>query len=155
MIDSHAHIYLPQFKDDRPEMIRRALEAGLSRCYMPNVAHDTIDGMLELEHQYPEFAHACMGLHPCSVTKGFDRQLYEVEEWLGKRPFAAVGECGLDLYWDKSLFKEQQEALRIQLQFAKKYKLPIILHTREAFAETLTLVKEAQDGTLTGVFHCF
>ena len=111
--------------------------------------------MLELEMQAPETCFAMMGLHPCSVTRSFEQELYEVEAWLGRRPFAAVGEAGLDLHWDKTLLAEQQEALKIQLNLAKKHNLPIVLHTREAFAETLTLVEAAQDGTLRGVFHCF
>ncbi len=89
------------------------------------------------------------------MTRNLERELYEVEEWLGRRPFAAVGECGIDLYWDKTLLAEQQEALRVQLALAKKHDLPLVLHTREAFRETADIIAEAQDGTLRGVFHCF
>jgi TatD DNase family protein len=153
--DSHAHLYAEQFKPDREAALQRAFEAGVTTIVMPNIDHSSIAAMLELEAQAPETCFAMMGLHPCSVTKNFEQQLYEVEEWLGKRPFAAVGEAGLDLYWDKTLLAEQQEALRIQLRLAKQYELPIVLHTREAFAETAALVAEAQDGSLRGVFHCF
>jgi TatD DNase family protein len=96
-----------------------------------------------------------MGLHPCSVGANFEKDLQEVEAWLARRPFAAVGECGLDLYWDATYFEQQQEALRVQLALAKQYQLPIVLHTRQAFAPSAALVAEAQDGTLRGVFHCF
>ncbi|GAC1381980.1 MAG: TatD family hydrolase [Hymenobacter sp.] len=155
LTDSHAHLYSEQFKPDRPEALRRAQEAGVRTIVMPNVDHSSIDAMLELEAQAPETCFAMMGLHPCSVTRRFEQDLYEVETWLGRRPFAAVGEAGLDLHWDKTLLAEQQEALRIQLQLAKAHQLPIVLHTREAFAETVALVEAAQDGTLRGVFHCF
>lgn len=155
LTDSHAHLYSEQFKPDRLDALRRAQEAGVRTIVMPNVDHSTIDAMLELEMQAPETCFAMMGLHPCSVTRSFEQDLYEVEAWLGRRPFAAVGEAGLDLHWDKTLLAEQQEALKIQLNLAKKHNLPIVLHTREAFAETLALVEAAQDGTLRGVFHCF
>ena len=153
--DSHAHLYSEQFRPDRLDALHRAQDAGVRTIVMPNVDHTSIDAMLELEAEGPETCFAMMGLHPCSVTRGFEQQLYEVETWLNRRPFAAVGEAGLDLYWDKTLLAEQQEALKIQLQLAKKHHLPIVLHTREAFAETVALVREAQDGTLRGVFHCF
>jgi TatD DNase family protein len=153
--DSHAHLYSEQFNPDRLDALRRAQEAGVRTIVLPNVDHVSIDAMLELEAQAPETCFAMMGLHPCSVTRSFEQDLYEVETWLGRRPFAAVGEAGLDLYWDKTLLAEQQEALKIQLQLAKQHQLPIVLHTREAFAETAALVEAAQDGTLRGVFHCF
>jgi len=153
--DSHAHLYSEQFKGDRLAALRRAQDAGVRTIVMPNIDHSSIDAMLELEAQSPETCFAMMGLHPCSVTRSFEQQLYEVETWLARRPFAAVGEAGLDLHWDKTLLPEQQEALKIQLDLAKKHQLPIVLHTREAFAETVALVEAAQDGTLRGVFHCF
>jgi len=155
LTDSHAHLYSEQFRPDRPEALRRAQEAGVGTILMPNIDHSSIDAMLELEAEAPETCFAMMGLHPCSVTRNFEQQLYEVEAWLGRRPFAAVGEAGLDLHWDKTLLAEQQQALNIQLALAKKHDLPIVLHTREAFAETVALVEAAQDGTLRGVFHCF
>jgi len=110
LADSHAHVYSEQFKPDRDAMLNRAYEAGVQTIYMPNIDHTSIDVMLETEARFPQQCHPMMGLHPCSVGKHFEKQLYEVEEWLGKRPFAAVGECGIDLYWDKTLLAEQQEA---------------------------------------------
>ncbi|MBC6988907.1 TatD family hydrolase [Hymenobacter sp. BT491] len=155
LTDSHAHIYSEQFKEDRDATLQRAFEAGVQTIVMPNIDHTSIDAMLETELHYPQNCFAMMGLHPCSVGKHFERELYQVEEWLSKRPFAAVGECGIDLYWDKSFFAQQQEALRVQIDLAKRYQLPLVLHTRDAFRETADLIEEAQDGSLRGVFHCF
>ncbi|WP_375437507.1 TatD family hydrolase [uncultured Hymenobacter sp.] len=155
LADSHAHVYSEQFKPDRDAMLNRAYETGVQTIYMPNIDHTSIEVMLETEARFPQQCYPMMGLHPCSVDKHFEKQLYEVEEWLGKRPFAAVGECGIDLYWDKTHLAEQQEALRIQIALAKQHKLPLVLHTRDAFRETADLIEAAQDGTLRGVFHCF
>jgi TatD DNase family protein len=136
-------------------MIRRAVDAGIKKMVMPNVDHETIDAMLEVENKYPKLCFATMGLHPCSVKKDFQRELYIVEDWLSKRKFTAVGEMGTDLYWDKTFWEEQKEAFRIQAAWAKKYSLPLIIHCRETIDETIALVEELQDGKLTGVFHCF
>lgn len=154
-IDSHAHIYSEQFKSDRDEAIRKATEAGVTQILMPNIDHTSVEVMLRTESDHPGTCRAMMGLHPCSVQKHFEKELYEVEHWLGKRKFIAIGETGIDLYWDKTFLAQQQEALRIQLTWAKQYQIPIVLHTREAFNETYELVAQAQDGTLQGVFHCF
>ena len=155
LTDSHAHLYAEQFKPDRLAALDRALEAGVGTIVLPNIDHSSIDAMLALEAEAPASCLACIGLHPCSVGQDWQRQLYEVETWLGQRPFAAIGEAGLDLHWDQTLLAEQQAALRVQLALAKQHNLPIILHSRAAFAETVALVREAQDGTLRGVFHCF
>jgi TatD DNase family protein len=122
---------------------------------MPNIDHTSIDAMLEAEEKYPQQCIPMMGLHPTSVNKDFERELYIVEEWLGKRQFAAVGECGIDLYWDKSFLAQQQEALKVQVELARKHQLPIVLHTRDSFNETYEIMAAAQDGTLKGIFHCF
>lgn len=155
LIETHAHLYSEQFKLDQAEALHRAVAAGVGTILMPNVDRSTIDAMLELEAAAPATCHAMMGLHPCSVGPGFEQELYLVEDWLARRPFVAVGECGIDLYWDKTYLAEQKEALRTQLRLAKQYQLPIVLHTRSAFEEAFELVAEAQDGTLRGVFHCF
>ena len=155
LIETHAHLYAEAFSADRAEALARATAAGVETILLPNIDHTSIDALLALEAQAPATCRAMMGLHPCSVTPAFDQELYLVEDWLGKRPFVAVGECGIDLYWDKTHLAAQQQALRVQLQLAKQHRLPIVLHTRAAFAETATLVEEAQDGTLRGVFHCF
>ena len=155
LIDTHAHIYVPEFKDDREEMLSRANQDGVSRIYMPNIDHRTIDEMMELEANHPQQCFAMMGLHPGSVKKDFERELYLVEDWLSKRPFAGVGECGIDLYWDKTFIDQQKEALKVQVKLAKKYRVPIILHTRDAFNETYEIIAEENDDSLTGIFHCF
>ncbi|HET8860429.1 TatD family hydrolase [Marivirga sp.] len=154
MIETHAHLYAPEFDEDRAEMIERAEEAGVERFYMPNIDHESIDPMMEVENEFSNTI-ATMGIHPCHVQKYFEKQLYEVEDWLNKRKFVAVGEIGLDFYWDKSLMKEQKEALRIQIALAKKHQIPIILHCRDSFEETYEIVKEMKDDSLKGVFHCF
>jgi TatD DNase family protein len=154
MIETHAHLYADKFEEDRAEMMERAAEAGVEKFYMPNIDHESIEPMMEVEAQYPNTI-ATMGVHPCSVEKHFEKQLYEVEDWLNKRRFVAVGEIGLDFYWDKSLMKEQKEALKIQINLAKQHQIPIILHCRDSFQETYEIVKELKDDNLTGVFHCF
>lgn len=153
-IDSHTHIYSDAFKDDRAEVIERADSLGVTRLYMPNVDVESIDAMLEAEQCYIQCV-AMMGLHPCSVGKDFERQLYVMEEWLNKRFFIAVGEIGLDLYWEKSFYEQQKEALRIQAGWAKEKGLPVVIHTREAMEQTLEQLEALQDGKLSGVLHCF
>ena len=154
-IDTHAHIYHEDFKVDWPDMLQRCREAKVNQVYMPNVDHESIDGMLELESRSEGMCHAMMGLHPCSVKRGFERELYIVENWLARREFAAVGEIGTDLYWDKTLFEEQKEAFSIQVNWAKQYKLPVVIHCRESIDETIALVEQAKDEYLRGIFHCF
>ncbi|MFT2008846.1 TatD family hydrolase [Pontibacter sp. 13R65] len=154
-IDSHAHIYADAFREDQAEALAQAEAEGVTKIYMPNIDHTSIDVMLETEARHPQLCLPMMGLHPTSVQKDFEKELYLVEEWLNKRKFAAVGECGIDLYWDKTFLPQQQEALRVQVALAKKHQLPIVLHTRDSFEEAHAIVAEAQDGTLKGVFHCF
>ncbi|VAW27792.1 Uncharacterized metal-dependent hydrolase YcfH [hydrothermal vent metagenome] len=153
LVETHAHIYLKEFINDLPEVIDRAKESGVERIYMPNVDHTTIDDMLEVAHNYPDYCIPMMGLHPCSVTNDFEKDLYEVEDYLKKGGFAAVGEIGTDLYWDKTFWPEQQEAFKIQAGFAKQFDLPLIIHCRETIDETITLIKETN--SKNGVFHCF
>ncbi len=155
LIETHAHLYSEQFRPDQAAALHRAVAAGVGTILMPNVDRTTIDAMLELEAAAPATCYAMMGLHPCSVGPDFEQELHLVEDWLAKRPFVAIGECGIDLYWDKTYLPQQQAALRTQLRLAKQYDLPIVLHTRSAFEEAFELVAEAQDGTLRGVFHCF
>jgi TatD DNase family protein len=155
LIDTHAHIYSTKFDADRDQVIDEIREAGIERIYMPNVDVETIDRMLECESRYGDLCIPMMGLHPCDVQEGFEQQLYVMEDWLGKRSFAAVGEIGTDLYWDKTTFEIQKEALNIQLGWAKKHNLPVVLHCRESIDETIEIIEKAQDGTLSGVFHCF
>lgn len=155
MIDTHAHIYTKEFNDDLGEVIERSTDNGINKILMPNIDSTSIEPMLEVEHQYPHVCHAMMGLHPSSIKKGFEKQLYEVEGWLSKRKFLAIGEIGIDLYWDKQFEAHQKEAFKIQIQWAKEMNLPIVIHCREAFEETISIVEALHDERLTGVFHCF
>jgi TatD DNase family protein len=153
--DTHAHIYLEQFDADREEVLARAMEKGVEKIYMPNVDTETMDAMFEAELQFPHICIPMMGLHPCSVKRNFENELYVVEEWLEKRAFAAVGEIGTDLYWDRSYWPQQQEALRIQMQWALDKNLPVVLHCRDSIDETIELVSPYAEQGLKGVFHCF
>jgi TatD DNase family protein len=154
-IDSHAHIYSKEFDADRQLILEQSMDRGVSKIYMPNLDHESIDAMLEVEAKNPTHCVAMMGLHPCNVKKNFEKDLYEVEDWLKRRRFAAIGEMGTDLYWDKTFFPQQQEAFKIQVTFAKKYNLPIVIHCRNSFRETMDLLKESRHDSLTGIFHCF
>jgi TatD DNase family protein len=154
-IDTHAHLYSKEFKQDRPEMITRALEAGVHKLLLPNIDSHSIEGMLALEKEYPGKCYAMMGLHPCYVDENVEKEMALVREWLAKRPFTAVGEIGLDFYWDKTHAALQHQVFREQLQLAKQYELPVVIHSRESTRQCIDEVRSLQDGTLTGVFHCF
>lgn len=154
-IDTHAHIFAKEFEADRTDMMQRAQDNAVGKIFMPNIDHTTIDSMLDLERKYPAVCYPMMGLHPCHVKKDFEKELYEVESWLNKRKFSAVGEMGTDLYWDKTFWNQQVEAFTIQVGLAKKHNLPIVVHCRESIDQTLDLVEKLQDGKLKGVFHCF
>ncbi len=153
--DTHAHIYTSKFDKDRDDVIRSASEKGVSKIYMPNIDSESIDRMLEAELKYPDICIPMMGLHPCHVEKDFEKQLYVMEDWIDKRHFYAIGETGLDLYWDKTLLEQQKESLRIHIQWAKKNRIPIVLHCREAMDEVLKIIKDEKTNELSGIFHCF
>lgn len=155
LIDTHTHLYLEQFDEDRDEMIRRAVESGVEQFFLPNIDHSSIGPMLALEEAYPGRCFAMMGLHPCSVKEGFEEELAIVRDWLDERPFCAVGEIGIDLYWDKSFFEQQKEAFLLQTEWARELGLPIVIHSREATDILIELVEEVKDERLRGVFHCF
>jgi TatD DNase family protein len=156
-IDTHAHLYAEEFDQDRTEMIQRGLEAGVRRFYLPNVDMESVPRLLATEQQFPDACFAMMGLHPCSVGKDYPEQLAQMEKLLESRPFAAIGEIGLDYYWSKEFVEEQKQAFRTQAAWAKKYNYAIILHARDALDELIGLVKEAKKDNpmLKGVFHCF
>lgn len=153
-VDTHAHIYSHKFDDD-PGVFSRSFEAGVQRIYMPNVDAASIDRMLKVESEYPGKCFAMMGIHPCSVDAGFEHELRVAEDWFSRRDFVAVGEIGIDLYWDKTYFEQQQEAFKIQCQWAMERKLPVVIHCRESMEETIGLVESLENEHLTGVFHCF
>jgi TatD DNase family protein len=154
-VDTHAHIYSRKFSEDVHEMVARSFESGVERIYMPNIDSESIDSMLALEDAYPGRCFSMMGVHPCSIKEGFESELKIAEEWLRKRKFAAIGEIGTDLYWDKALIDYQKEAFTIQCQWAKEYGLPIVIHCRESIDLTIDLVESLKDEQLNGVFHCF
>jgi TatD DNase family protein len=155
LIDTHCHLYEEVFAPDSDAMIARAIEAGVTKMIIQNVDESTIQGMLDLEKKFPANCYATMGLHPCSVTANYEQELAIVTNWWAKRNFLAVGETGLDYYWDTTLKAEQQIVFRHQLKLAKQYQVPVIIHSRNSFVDCLRLVEEEQDGTLKGVFHCF
>lgn len=155
LIDTHCHLYSEEFAADIDAVIERALQYGVSKFYLPAIDDTTHKAMLDLEARYPGVCVAMMGLHPCSVNAGYRNELAVVEEWLEKRPFVAVGEIGLDYYWDKTYVKEQQEAFTLQMQWALKRSLPIVIHTRNAMQETIEMVKPFAAKGLRGIFHCF
>ncbi len=154
-IDTHTHAYSKKFDHDRDAMIERALAAGVERMYLPAIDSETHGAMLDLEAKHPEHCFAMMGLHPCSVEENFEYELKIVEKFLGERKFTAVGEMGIDLFWERKFLEQQKEAFRRQTNWAKSLNLPIVIHARESLDICIELVREAQDGRLGGIFHCF
>jgi TatD DNase family protein len=154
-IDTHAHLYDEVYSEDREQVLAQSIQAHVTKILLPNIDANSIEPMLALEEQYPRYCAAMMGIHPCYIKEDFQQQLYQVESWLSKRSFIAMGEIGMDLYRDTTYQDIQQEALTIQLSWAKRYQLPIVIHTRQAFRETIQLLEKYQDGNLKGVFHCF
>jgi len=155
LIDTHSHLYLEEFDADRNEVMERAWEAGVHEVYLPNIDSSTIAAMLSMEADCPGRCFPMMGLHPSSVKENFRDELKVVERWLSERPFCAVGEIGLDLYWDKTFLEFQKEAFLIQVNWAKELELPIIIHSRESLDLIIQLLKSEKDERLRGIFHCF
>jgi TatD DNase family protein len=153
--DTHTHLYSNEFDEDRDQMIQRAIEAGVSRFFIPAIDSTFTQAMYDLENDYPKNIFLMMGLHPTHVKDNYLEELQHVEEELAKRKFYAVGEIGIDLYWDKTHLEEQKEAFRKQIQLAKQYKLPIVIHCREAFEEIFEILEEEKTVDLFGIFHCF
>ena len=153
--DTHTHLYSEAFDEDREEVIVRAMDAGVSRFFIPAIDSTYTLAMYNLEKLYPDNIFLMMGLHPTHVKENYKEELMHVEEQLAQRKFLAIGEIGIDLYWDKTFLKEQQEAFRHQINLAKKYKLPIVIHCREAFNEIFEILEQEQDDDLFGIFHCF
>ena len=155
IVDTHTHIYQPAFDHDRAAMMERAMAFGVQKFYLPGIDSAVLPRMFQMEADYPGKCLAMMGLHPCSVNENYKTELALVEEWLARRAFAAVGEIGLDFYWDKTFTAQQFEAFRIQNELALQYRLPIVIHTRNAMPETLAVVQEYKGRGLRGIFHCF
>jgi len=152
LIDTHAHIYVPEFDNDRPAIISHTLEQGVQQILMPAIDATTHQQMLQVEQDYPS-CKAMMGLHPCSVNAEYETELQIIKEWLERRSFIAIGEIGLDFYWDKTFTQQQYDCFHRQIEWALAYNLPIVIHSREAIDEAIAVVK--QYPTLRGVFHCF
>lgn len=156
LIDTHTHLYSEEFDEDRDAMIQRALDAGIEKFYIPAIDSSYTDRMLDLESNYPNNMHLMMGLHPTYVKpETFEEELAHVKEWLDKRSFSAVGEIGIDLYWDKTTLPQQQIAFKQQINWAKEKGLPIVIHGRDSFEEIFEILEEEKDEKLYGIFHCF
>ncbi|GGK13153.1 TatD family hydrolase [Yeosuana aromativorans] len=155
LTDTHTHLYSEAFDEDRHDVINRAIEAGISRFFIPAIDSTYTESMLQLESDYPDNMFLMSGLHPTHVKDSYKEELQHVENMLAKRKFYAVGEIGIDLYWDKSTLTIQQEAFRHQIKLAKQYKLPIVIHCRDAFDEIFEILEHEKADDLFGIFHCF
>ncbi|HKK67494.1 MAG TPA: TatD family hydrolase, partial [Bacteroidales bacterium] len=155
MIDTHSHIYLPEFDEDRADIVTNAKKAGVQKILMPNIDGQSIRSVISVEEEFPGYCYAMMGLHPTSVKGDYLEQLSNVEYWLNQQDFLAIGEIGIDLYWDKTWEREQREVFRTQLNWAKKMGKPVVIHVREAFEAVFQELDKVHDGTLKGVFHSF
>ncbi|HEY0030579.1 MAG TPA: TatD family hydrolase [Bacteroidia bacterium] len=153
--DTHTHLYSKEFEADRDLLIQNAIDAGVGRFFMPNIFSESIPGMFQVEKRFPSNCFAMMGLHPCSVNATYPHELQVVEYWLGQRDFTAIGEIGIDLYWDKTFLVQQQDAFRRQIELAKKYDLPYVIHSRNSFDEVMEIVNEFRNDKIKAIFHCF
>ncbi len=153
--DTHTHLYSEAFDEDRDAMIQRALDVGVQRFFIPAIDSSYTENMFSLKKNYSSYVHLMMGLHPTSVKKNYKEELTHVEEMLSEHEFYAIGEIGIDLYWDKSTLGIQQEAFKHQINLAKQHKLPIVIHCRDAFDEIFEILEEEKSDDLFGIFHCF
>lgn len=155
LTDTHTHLYSEEFDQDRDQMMQRAIDAGVSRFFVPAIDSTCTQGMYDLEKAYPNHVFLMMGLHPTHVKEDYVQELQHVENELANRKFYAVGEIGIDLYWDKTTLEIQKIAFRRQIQLAKQYQLPIVIHCREAFEEIFEILEAEKGADLFGIFHCF
>jgi len=155
LVDTHCHLYSEEFELDQEAVLQRAFSEGIKKFYLPAIDSSAIPAMLALEKKFPGKCMAMMGLHPCYVKENFQQELIVVKDWLSNRNFSAVGEIGLDYYWDKTFAAEQVIAFRNQIEWSIEYKLPIVIHTRNATQETIEIVKEYVPEGVRGIFHCF
>lgn len=153
--DTHTHLYSNEFDNDRNEMIQRAIDVGVSRFFIPAIHSEYTQAMYDLENSFPKNIFLMMGLHPTHVKDNYKQELEHVALELSKRKFYAIGEIGIDLYWDKTHLEEQKQAFRKQIQLAKQYKLPIVIHCRDAFDEIFEILEAEKSTNLFGIFHCF
>jgi len=155
LTDTHTHLYSEAFDEDRQAVIQRAIDSGIERFFIPAIDSTYTKAMLALKKANPEHVFLMMGLHPTHVKENYQEELSHVEEMLAEHRFYAVGEIGIDLYWDKTFFEQQREAFRYQIRLAKKYQLPIVIHCRDAFDEIFEVLESEKDDALFGIFHCF
>ena len=155
LIDTHCHLYLNEFKNDLPDVLKRAETAGVEKFYLPAIDSSVQADLLEMEREYPGKCIAMAGLHPCSVNNNYKKELQQVGSLLQARKFPAIGEIGLDFYWSTEFITQQYEAFETQMQWALEKKLPIVIHTRNAMQQTIDFVKPFAIKGLTGIFHCF
>ncbi|MDA3816106.1 MAG: TatD family hydrolase [Prolixibacteraceae bacterium] len=155
IIDTHSHIYSEDYNGDMGEVVQRAFDAGVEKILLPNIDSSSIKMMLDLASSRPGSFFPMMGLHPTSVKEDYREEMEVIEYWLNKQKFYAIGEIGIDFYWDDTFRKEQEYTFRRQLQLAKAYNLPVSIHTRNSFEVAMRIVDEENNGSLTGVFHCF
>ena len=155
MIDTHCHLYLEEFKADLDDMMKRATDGGVKKFYLPAIDSNTTEEMINMEKKFPGSCFAMIGLHPCSVKENYLQELQQVEDMLAVRKFAAIGEIGLDLYWDKTYAVQQVEAFHYQIKLALQYNLPIVMHTRNAMSETIAELTAYKGKGSRGIFHCF
>jgi TatD DNase family protein len=155
LTDTHCHLYAEEFATDIDEVLKRATAAGVQKFYLPAIDSTTHAQMIKLQDNYPGKCIAMMGLHPCYVKENYLNELQLVKDWLTKKKFAAIGEIGLDFYWDKTFVTAQYDAFKQQIELSQQYKLPIVIHTRKAMPETIAVVKEYAAKGVTGIFHCF
>ena len=155
MIDTHTHLFSSQFDEDRNAVVQKAIDNGVSKMLLPNISSETIEAMHQLCQDFPKHCYPMMGLHPCDVKDDYLKELEIVKAQLDKGKYVAVGEIGIDLYWDKSTLDIQKKAFRQQLIWAKEYDLPVAIHIRESFDEIFEVIEEVNDEKLRGVFHCF
>jgi len=153
--DTHSHLYSEAFDEDRDTVIQRGIALGIQRYFIPAIDSTYTQSMLDLEKSYPEHVYLMTGLHPTHVKENYENELEHIETLLEQRSFYAIGEIGIDLYWDMSFLKQQQQAFKKQIGYAKKYNLPIVIHCREAFDEIFEILEEEKGPDLHGIFHCF
>jgi len=155
LIDTHCHLYLPEFGNDIISVLERARNERVSRFFLPAIDSSTHNEMIALEAKFPESCHAMIGLHPCSVKEDYLEELDIVSEWLDKRKFVGIGEVGLDYYWDTSRKEQQKTVFQTQIRWGIERKMPVIIHSRESTDDCIDMIKQEQNGELTGIFHCF
>ena len=155
LVDTHAHLYLDEYKDDIQSVIVRLQQQGIIKVYMPCIDAMSIEAMVGMENQFPGIFHAMAGLHPCYVKEQGEPALKAIESWLEKRKFVAIGEIGLDYYWDRSNIEEQKLAFERQIGWAVELDLPIVIHSRKSMEDCVAIIKKYQKGNLRGIFHCF